>query len=312
MISDELMARAGRGSFTMADGSVVSSNDWEQIQKAFDGGMLTYDHEMARVSLFGVRGANGTAGKNSYGNFFGLSADFKSLPEWLKMANVHYVMVKRDADTYNVNGTASALNQENAARYGVTLAGDTHNVDYRATYAMYTGEFTTGTTDQDIDANMYDVEVGYSMPDMMNFRVSVGYHSDSGQDSSSDSTRYTGFHYDTHNNAGLMDVVGWGNLTYTRVGFTLTPAEQVTVGANYYMFTATEKGDTVEGTDGVTTVAASTTEDDVGDEIDVWATKHYTNNFAITARYGQFAPGDKIGSNADDRSQVYLEGSLTF
>src|SRR5690606_24845281 len=112
-ISDEWSARFGRGSVTMADGTVVSSNDWEQVSKAFDGVMVSYDHEVARLNFFTVRGAD--SGTNDYGNFMGLSADFKSLPEFLKTAHLHYIMVKADDGM----GPGSA---EDTSRIGLTVA----------------------------------------------------------------------------------------------------------------------------------------------------------------------------------------------
>lgn len=299
-INDEWMARFGRGGFTLADGSVISSNDYEAVSTAFDGVMATYDHEVAKLTLFGVEGVSATPATNESAEFWGVSADFKSLPSFLKSANLHYMMVKS-----NITGS-----EEDSARLGFTVKGDTANVDYRATYATYTGEEAAPATD--IDASMMDAEVGYSMPGMMNLRISAGYHTDSGDDAGADNKRYSGFYYDRHNNAGLMDVVGWGNLTYTRLGFTLDPRENTTVGFDMYTFTATEENDVVNATDGTTAVASVAAQDDVGSEMDIYVTHRYSSNFAITARYGTFAPGDKIGPDGDDMTVTYVEANMTF
>lgn len=319
-ISDEMMASFGRGSYTVADGTVVASNEWEQVQKAFDGGIYSYDHEMARISLFGVRGATSANTARNYGNFTGLSVDFKALPEFLKMANLHYISVKRD-DGVNIG---VALGEEDTSRIGLTLGGDTAGVDYRLTYAMYDGETSTtsGIAPTDVSATMLDAEVGYSMPETMNLRVSVLYHMDSGDDNAADteSNTYSGFHYDAHNNAGLMDVLGWGNLTYLKAAVTLDPSENMTVGLAYYMFTATEAVDASYGpgaTPGISTalIAANgaNTEDELGSEIDLWVTHRYTSNFSITGWYSMFAAGDRIGTtNVEDRSQIYFAGNYTF
>ncbi len=112
MVNDESMIRVGRGSYTAADGRVISANSWEQVAKAFEGLMYSHDAEFARAGLFAVRGATGN-GSNDSGNFFGANIDFKNLPEFFKMANLHYIIVKRDASTYPNLG---ALSKEDSTR----------------------------------------------------------------------------------------------------------------------------------------------------------------------------------------------------
>jgi hypothetical protein len=313
--SDEVTVKAGRISQTLADGSVVSANEWEPVQKAFDAVGAMYDLEQVRLAAFAVTGAQGNLSKNSYGNFYGIAADWKTLPAFLKMAHLHYIQVSRDEASYVLNGAPATLDKESATRIGLTLAGDTAGVDYKATYAMYTGENDASGTKTDIDASMMDLEVGYSMPAVMNLRVHAGYHSDSGDSSAGgDNETYSGFHYNTYQNAGLMDVVGWGNLTYMRAGVALSPMEDLTVGLEYLMFEKTEKGDSVYSTagNGATVAGAGVAnEDDIGTELDLVVTKKYSNNFAIQARYGQFAPGD-AWANDDTFTQYYLETKLSF
>lgn len=316
--SDEMTVKAGRISQTFGDGTVVSANEYLNVQKAFDGGGFIYDLEPVRLAVFGVRGGNDNATANTYGSFYGVSADLKTMPAFLKMVNLHYIMVKRNAGTYEVDGAAVGLSEEDTARIGVTVAGDTAGIDYRATYAMHDGDGSDSLapgTKVGISATMMDLEVGYSMPAMMNFRVHAGYHMDSGDDdpAAGDNDRYNPFHYQQHENAGLMDVLGWGNLTYTRAGFALSPMEDLTVGAEYLMFTKTEEDGLSYGSDGSTPVAGAAVagEDDLGTELDVVVTKKYTNNFAIQARYGMFSPGDAFTTD-DTFTQMYLEGKMTF
>src|SRR5690606_34399602 len=133
---------------------------------------------------------------------------------------------------------------------------------------------------------------------------------DTGNSSAGDNETYSGFHYDTHNNAGLMDRFTFGNLTYMRVGAAFQPSDDVTVGLEYFMFSQTEKEG---GTNGAGLAGdADANEDELGNEIDLVVTKKYSNNFSTMLRYGIFQPGDEFGANADDHSQLYLEGKLTF
>lgn len=319
--TDEMTLKMGRIAQTFADGTVVSANDWQPVQKAFDAAGLIYDLEAVRIGAFAVRGGQSSTGSDAtFGSFYGVSADLKTLPSFLKMVNLHYILVKRNMGTYELNGNNVAVDGEDANRIGLTVAGDAAGFDYRATYAMYTGKQDAnaaaaafgGNSNADIKADMMDLEVGYAMPAMMNFRVHAGYHMDSGDSdpTTGDDERYNGFHYDVHNNAGLMDVLGWGNLTYTRAGVAIAPMEDLTVAAEYFMFTKTEKADSTTDTKGAL-VATNANEDDLGTELDVTVTKKYTNNFAIQARYGMFTPGDAFTPD-DTMTQVYLEGKLTF
>src|SRR5690606_35815724 len=161
---------------------------------------------------------------------------------------------------------------------------------YTATYAMYSGETQVagGGATTDISASMIDAEVGYSMPATMGLRVHVGYHTDTGTAAgTTDNETYSGFHYDMHNNAGLMDRFTFGNLTYMRVGAAVHPSDDVTVGLEYFMFSQTEADQAVDANG----VNANTTEDELGNEIDLVVTKKYSNNFSTMLRYGMFQPG---------------------
>lgn len=320
MMNDSWMIRAGRGSMTMADGRFVSSNDWEEVSKAFDGVLATYDHEMARFGFFGVMGAKEDA-FNSFGRFYGVSADFKTLPSFLKAAHLHIVQKKTDLGTFS----GVAVDKEDNMRWGLMVSGDMNGLDYRANYETESGESKKANGDKkDIATSMMDLEAGYTMAAMMNTRFFAGYHTDSGSTkngATDDDETYDGFHYDQHNNAGQMDIVRWGNLTYMRFGATMQPMDDVNVGAEYFMFTQTEKKDVVTSDNAAFNKAfdANNTEDDIGTELDIWATKKYTNNFNITARYGMFMPGDRYktsgpaGGKLDDTySQVYVESKLTF
>ena len=308
MLSDAWMMRFGRGSFTMADGRLVSANEYEAVQKAFDGVLATWDQEMARMSFFAVQGANFTE-PNAQANFFGVSADFKTLPDFMKTANLHVLQIKQD------DSAAATVNKESNMRVGAVVTGDVAGLDWRVNYEMESGTITT-TAENDISTSMMEVELGYTMAEMMNSRLHVGYHMDSGNSASTtpgDREMYDGFHYDTHNNAGLMDVLEWGNLTYLTVGFSMSPTDDITVAADYYMFTQTEKDGATNGNATITGATLDADEDDLGTELDLTVTKKYTNNFNISGSYRMFTPGDEFGTAMEDSyNQMYVEAKLTF
>jgi hypothetical protein len=322
MINDQWNAKFGRGGFTMADGSVISQNDWESTPYSFDGALLNYEHEMFRLNLFGVKAAdllpdagNFTDNDDPEVNFFGFAIDWKSLPEFLKMANLH--LVKTSGNRYSAPAEVAG---QDAMRYGLVLAGDTAGVDYKAIYAANMGETNLGAGSTDVNGSMMHFEVGYSMPEMMKSRFYVGYHSDTGNDTTTgdEDEGYDTFFYEKHCGSGCMDVLNWGNLSFIKAGYTFSPMDQVDVGLHYWKFEReSDNAAATLGNNGAyaANTGAATDDTDLGSEIDLVASKKYDNGFTITTWVGMFMPGAYFkdeGNNDDTFNQFFVEGKMTF
>ena len=343
VVSDSTAIRFGRGSFQIADGSVVGTNDWEDHPTSYEGMLFTHDMEFGRGSLFYVRtndwaAADSIFQQDAEAGVWGLSFDIKSVPDMIKMLNVH--ILKVHSDEFVTTGGASHAGLD-AMRYGLTVAGETSGIDFKLTYAMDSGEnkrdlrFGDTTMNDDISANMMDVNLGYTMAAMMNFHVGLMYHSDTGCDAACQTKKkdqtvkeatdeYTPFFYNIHENGGQMDVFKWGNLTYTGLNLHLMPMDDLSVGLNYIILAQTQKeGGFTTGRGGAALNCNAgcdnaATESALGTEIDLWAKKKYDNGFSILARYGQFAPGDEFKSATaandmkDTISEMFLEAMMTF
>lgn len=306
MATDALTVKVGRGEVTLGSGKVISSNPYEQLQKALDGILVSWDHEFARINAFTVTGLDKAATASSEAHLTGLSADIKSLPDFLKMAHIHYFMVNSKDGVSNGFST----NGEDTSRIGLDLAGEKMGINYGFSYAMNTGK-EKATGGNDISASMMDANLGYGMPEMMNFKVGFTYHTDTGDDTADNKyTMYRSFHYDKHYNAGLMDVLDWGNLTYMKLGLALDPMEGLNVGLDYYKFSPTKKGASYLRKD--TTQTAVAGESDLGSEIDLVITKKYDEKMSTSLRYGQFTPGDAMGSNLESEKQIVVYLNTTF
>jgi len=291
-VSDQFSVKAGRGTYEMSNGKVISSNDWQQVRTAFDGVAGVYESDLFRLTGFGVRfvdtDTNATAAalpgtRDDQANSVGASFDFKSLPDFMKAVNIHAMQ----------NNTTTAFGKQRETRYGVTVAGDVAGFDYDVTYAAMTGD--ANATDS-VEASMIDAEFGFSLPDFRNLRIFAGYHTDTGDDDPADDEEntYDGFYYDRHNNAGLMDLVTWGNLTYFKVGATLDVMENTSLLVQYHDFTATEGA-----------------VDDLGSEIDVRLTKSYDNGVTAAVRLGQFSVGDAFGGT-EDITELWFQTTVKF
>lgn len=328
--SDALSWKFGRMGLEIADGAFFSENDWEDVPTAHEGVMGMWDMDFAKISLFGLKTAEfgyqlaGARTSDPERNLYGVSLDFKNMPEAIKMANLLFVQENRDE-----TGAGVANGARNAQNIGLTVGGDTMNIMYKATLGFQMGKSKDRTTPQDYDLNasMYDLMVGYSMPDVMGLKISAGYHMDSGDKASANKNeKWNTMYYDIHNYAGLMDVVGWGNLTYWNVNASLMPTETIEAGLGYYMFSKTESNDTINLLNGHSGIgqyfagaAAGTTDKEIGSELDVYANKSYEGGFKIGARYGMFMPGKSIKNvnaaptkNDKTASQVFLQASMSF
>jgi len=187
---------------------------------------------------------------------------------------------------------------------------------YKGTIGYQMGKIKVPAASTDINAMMYDLMLGYGLPEVMGLKVSAGYHSDTGEKASTatKTERYDPLFYDRHNYAGLMDVVNWGNLTYWNVNATLMPMETIEAGLGYYMFSKSEAGDTTamgENT-GLTTPGGSSKE--LGSEIDVFANKAYDNGMKIGVRYSQFGLGKawKDAGVTKSPQDIFVQASLNF
>lgn len=318
MVNESWLLKFGRGGFTLADGSVISQNDWEAVPHSYEGLLANWEHEMMRLNLFVVRAEDNltaTGGNDDpQTTFFGAAVDVKHLPEFIKTLNVHLFQVNADQRT-----VGAAQVSQSYMRYGLVFAGDMSGFDYKLDYAANDGKMKVNGAKIDMKGQMYHLDAGFSMPEMMKSRVHLAYHSDTGDKSSSADKNedYDSFHTERHGSAGLMDVFGWGNLTFINAGFTMQPMDQLEVGVHYWKFDMSEANATPTGGlngNGFVGGGSASTSKALGQEIDLAATKKYDGGLAMTAWAGMFMPGTffKDNNQKDTYTQFFLEGKLTF
>lgn len=329
VVSDSFNLKFGRGNAGLADGALIGENDWQATPYAYEGILGTYEHESFQLQVWGVRFAEWARSVSANhdddpeANSFGLAFDFKSLPEFLNLVNIHVLQNNND-EIYN-SANATIVAKAAIMRYGLAIGGETAGLDYKVNYEAESGETENSGTKTDKETMMYQIELGYSMPEVMNSRFYAAYHMDSGTGSGATKNEtYDPYFYELHANAGLMDVVKWGNLTYISVGYTLEPMEDTMVGIHYHMFSRTENNRGIDaganggsmGLGGTANNIAGNTKDKIGDEIDLTATKNYGDGFSVTTRAGMFMPGDYLKDTTinkkDTYTQVFVEAKMMF
>jgi hypothetical protein len=329
MVSDDFTLRVGRMNFQIADGYVFGYNDWEQNPGAFDGVTGVWEAEFGRFTGFVFNykeEATGASVSDAKHTAYGLSFDLKSMPDFMKMVNVHVIQDNNDAvpGTAATTQTVQSNDAQNVLRYGLGLGFDFGLIDLKAHYAAQSGDYrniaATGVkTSLDAKGMMYDAELGFKLESFMGSRLYVLYHVDSGDDNAADGDagRYDPYFYEQHSNAGLMDLFNWGNLTQMTVGWTMKPGDNTDAGLTYNMFQKTESKDGFNaGRFGTALGAGSGTSDKLGDEIDLWAEHRYDGGLSTLIRLGYFMPGDVFDNSVSKRDEaimhVAVEGKLTF
>ncbi len=337
MVSEDLSFRFGRQNFQIGDGSVMGVNDWEPNPYFFEGVAASYEMELGKFQPFAFKFRDYTtlqnsANKDAEQNAYGLSFDLKTMPEWMKTLNLHVIQVNGDAiRSADVGSDVQGLQGQDNLRYGL-MAGFVYSMfDAKFWYAGHTGKnkhiAADGTkTEYDASGMMIQAEAGVNVENFMRSRFFVQYHQDSGDENINGNKHetYDSFFYEKHANAGLMDLFGWGNLTYITAGWTGKATDKTDVGLTYSMFSRTESGTNAAsakaGTAGVALfngVTPASDDSKLGDEIDLWAEHHYDGGLSAVARLGYFSPGDYFknataGARSDNITQVMLEAKMTF
>ena len=346
--TDNLSVEFGRSYLTLSEGSVLSSNDYQQVPIAWDGFSFNYNTELFNSRLLFAEISN--AGTRSLSTlrdiydrrFWGLSVDVKSL-EAFETFNFHVMQIESQPSWQRA---ALSLpwpdeNFETAEwRYGLAFGGDFVNMDYNFVFSSHKGNWVSekGSEDEktmNLSGYMFDIKAGYSFPELGDLRFHGGFHMDSGSDGNADNglERYDSFYYDFHGNAGDMDVLQWGNLTYYNIGVSLEPMEELVFGVDYFVFSTSEEGDDFHSLD--RSMAAFSSEslgasngfsrywnkssderEELGSELDVWVSKKYGTHLSMSLKYGLFTPGDYFsksdGTGYDSYSRFFIQTSLAF
>ncbi|MGE3975159.1 MAG: alginate export family protein [Bdellovibrionales bacterium] len=332
--SDMAALKFGRSQMEIAGGAVAGPNDWQAIPNTFDGLQTMWDFEPVSLNLFGLKlrdlnpngAAQTTQTDDAESVMYGLVAGIKNLPEFLKKAEIHLLQTNDETTTSFVGATTSTDRNE-IMRYGFIVGGDAANVDYKFITDMYTGKkkvspSTASTGDQNLTGSMFDLTVGYTLPEVMMLRIGGNYHMDSGGEvTATDNKTYKPFHYSSHEFGGNMDVVQWGNVTYWGLNAGIKPTDDLGVRLDYLSYSRTSDRDSVsingatQSAETGTTTAGSSNK--IGSEIDLTVTKTYGDNLSVWALYGVFTPDEFIKGNPasardDAHTRIQLQGKLTF
>lgn len=308
--------KAGRFNVEIGGGEFFSADNWKLVPITHEGFQVGFDTGFAMFNAYLIKdkelAANPGMDSDPEQHNVILTGDLKNMPEAIKTANLTIVNVARSE--------TAAAGSANAQHIGVTVGGDVAGLTYKAVYGQQMGVASkTAAGETKLGGNMFDVTLGYGMPETMGLKFWVNYHQDSGDDNGADDTenQYQSLYYDSHKYGGAMDMFGWGNLTYWNLGAAIAPAEDMEVGLSLFGFSKTkENGGFGTNSNHRQTFAGLANKSDLGMELDVYATKKYGSSFQIDAHLGAFMPGAAFKDAATKMEatimQLMVAGTMTF
>ena len=305
-LSKRFSLSLGRMPIEFGEGSLMNSNHYYDTPHAFDGLSLSYQSKKFTLTLYDVyikyvnrpsEELNNTIDVDNRTGMFIASYDQKKLPKRIKHFNAHLLWFIKD--------DIGRQEKENRKHVGASLAGTFGKVwDYRGFYGRQYGEIEEGSNKTDIEAYMFDLEAGFTLPKKSNTRIYAGYHLESGDKGVDREKNYQPFYYDRHHRAGLMDRVRWGanemlesngssiernGLSAISVGATTTALKQTSFGVHYHQFKLDDEA--------------------FAKEIDVTAERNYYKKLSLLARIGYFMPE---ASNEDNDVEVSVQFKWKF
>jgi hypothetical protein len=209
------------------------------------------------------------------------------------------------ADFTNLQNDTNRAARTNLYNIGVNVNGKVGPVGLKAQVDFQMGEVDNATGDDpSFKGNQFVIQGNVPVgPAAINFTLAQG----SGEDSGTDIKQYQNaldidphytflYEYKMNQAGGTTKNFGFSNTTAVGVGATFAATKSLTIGADFWMLQATEKG--------------TLPDDEVGQEIDVKVNWKVADNLNWNWVLGMFMPGDAYGTADDDATGI--QGILSF
>jgi len=320
------------GRFEMIYGSqrMISSADYTNITRTFDGGAGILDiagwtitgfwtipviadvditnfpfHRVTpHQSLFGIFGTNA----REYYPGFPLSPT--ATPRWPINLDLYWFGVNNEVGSFN--GTAGREERHTLGGRTWGKVGET-GLDYELEGA---GQFGT-IGNQSIAAGMVTAVVGYALPvTHWSPRVYVAFDYASGDGSRGGKVgTYNQLFANTHIFLGYIDYIGRQNIISGNGGVSVSPIKDLTLSLQQYFFwRASDQDALYNKSGGILRPGTTTTARYVGAELDLLANYSFTRHLLGYVGYSHFFPGEFIDKTGPSKSSdfVYAAFQYTF
>lgn len=311
-INESMGMRFGRAPLHIGLGYTYGSNEWFDIPYSFDQFEVSWDWPVLKASLIAAQVLDlskvegETLSQNPSEAHIVFSFDIKDVHEAVSQANFSLIQVNRDLGSPDQGTTVlDGLNMQRVA-FDAEIKGK--NIFAQGFFTFVTGEERIAPINQVLDVDRrqinqmaYDFKLGYTFTESNNLRFWAGYHMDSGDSEIGvgNSKSFDSFYYEVYGQAGLMDLLRWGNLNFMRAGLDVDLSQNFKVGLEYLVFNKTEAADNLSFgqagrflktriENGDLTLGDSR---EVGQEIDLWADWNFKSGVKVRTTLSSFMPG---------------------
>ncbi|MFH1062977.1 MAG: alginate export family protein [Candidatus Omnitrophota bacterium] len=316
MLYSALTVKAGRLPLVIADGLIVGDGTTGEanllapdlsIQNQFDAiaGILDYDPLTVIIGTAKVRDTAQTS--NGDIDLYVVDGIYKFEDDKNTVLDAYYAT----AHYSSADGLTGVLTDSGAAMDVNVLAAcltmqPVEALSAKLGIAYQFGDYSkTATSKRDLDAMAYDIGLNYAIDNEYAPKVGLKYVSRSGDDATSTTGDYKGWLalFENQTNGAIYDP----NTNISAIALTATavPADRLTVGIEYWMYTLAESQPAV--------ASVTSTSDEAGTELDLMAGYAYTEDVNLGLSLAWFFPGDYYVSGNDETAmQAILSLGVKF
>lgn len=322
------LIRLGRQKLSFGSERLVGSYDWDNVGRAFDAlnFQLGNDEQKLNLWLAQTRDYNTpTVARNQEfgGAYFSSS---RLLPTIFDA----YVLVLYDARNFESVADPADPGDQAEPKKTLTLytlgarlsspSAQRFHYDLEAAYQTGQRGF------RDISAYGITLNAGYALGTRWRPAIHAGYVFGSGDHDPNDerSETFSNLFPDAHREFGAMDYAGWSNISAVKLGFTFSPRDNLSIGADSHWLSLADEQDAWYRAGGFNIGtpqefyrrAVPGAGKKLGHELDIYATYLYREHLNIQFGLSQFFAGEFIkntgGLRADDSIFGYLSVAVKF
>jgi len=310
-----LTIRAGRFMMDYGDQRMISSLDWHNVGRSWDGFKFMWEQEDYFIHFFYTRVDENlfTTGVDENEDFAGLYGSYMGIED--QVIDL-YLLYRRNNDSDDIVGEDGERGHEKLWSLGARFKGKAGGFDYVAEAGYQFGEYAS----DDIGAWMFEVGVGYGFNETSwKPHLDLTWIAASGDDDPNDGDKgtwdqlYTFGHY----YLGYVDAIGRQNVSSPRLRLKLKPDENWLVFADVHYFWVMTTRDSLYNAGGKayrSRTGLKAPGKSVGWEIDVHAKVKIEKHFNIWFGWSHFFAGDYLSDtgSSDDADFLFLQMVLNF
>ncbi|MCB9072341.1 MAG: alginate export family protein [Bdellovibrionaceae bacterium] len=323
-VSEFLNLRFGREAIQVGRGLVYGYNEWENAPTYYDGFSTIFDWDVLDFSIHALKLYQldkvtnvSTASDPDVTNFI-LDVNLKQISDYIRMANFNFAQIHSDIG--QIPNTTTILNKQSIQRFGFDLVTDGVNFRTGATLNYVTGTEITPAKSMTVKQFLVDGEARYMQPDWYRLNAWFGAHYDSGDKDASDNVneQYEPLNYNFHINAGRLDLLKFGNLTFFRSGFSMAFFGDWDLGIEAFVFRKTVSNGATNffRTPMATQFSAGTyqlgADKQLGTELDLWITRTFSSGVNLDITLNYFNPGQAFhkATNTATSASLLMDKSI--